>query len=54
MIRGKGKNKKPEIHDGIVRWFYDDVGDEDEYTKIAKEIWEAWIASIKNVNCNDW
>ncbi len=24
MIRGKGKNKKPEINDGIVRWYYED------------------------------
>ena len=32
------------IHEEFLRWFYDDVGDEDEYTEIAKEIWEAWIA----------
>ena len=30
------------IHEEFLRWFYDDVGDEDEYTEIAKEIWDAW------------
>jgi len=31
------------IHEEFIRWFYDDVGDETEYTDVAKEIWDAWI-----------
>jgi hypothetical protein len=33
------------IHEEFLRWFYDDVGDEDEYTEIAKKIWDAWMHS---------
>ena len=32
------------IHEEFLRWFYDDVGDEDEYTDVAKEIWDLWKA----------
>jgi hypothetical protein len=40
------------IHEEFLRWFYDDVGDEDEYTEIAKEIWGAWAAfGKKSLNC---
>jgi hypothetical protein len=39
------------IHEEFLRWFYfyDDVGDEDEYTEIAKEIWELWVGRGKNI-----
>ena len=41
------------IHEEFLRWFYDDVGDENEYTEIAKEIWEAWIAFGNNERQTD-
>lgn len=31
------------IHEEFIRWFYDNVGSESEYTDVAKEIWETWI-----------
>ena len=37
------------IHEEFLRWFYDDVGDEDEYTEIAKEIWELWVDRGKKI-----
>jgi hypothetical protein len=37
------------IHEEFLRWFYSDVGDEHEYTGIAKEIWDAWVAFGKKM-----
>lgn len=31
------------IYEEFIRWFYDDVGSESEYTEVAKEIWNTWI-----------
>ncbi len=31
------------IYEEFIRWFYDDVGSESEYTDAAKEIWNAWV-----------
>jgi len=31
------------IYEEFVRWFYNDVGNETEYTEAAKEIWDAWV-----------
>lgn len=31
------------IYEEFLRWFYNDVGNEIEYTEIAKEIWSVWI-----------
>lgn len=31
------------IHEEFIRWLYDGIGEEDEYTNIAKDIWNAWM-----------
>jgi len=33
------------VYEEFVRWFYDDVGEEEEYTEVAKEIWKVWVGS---------
>jgi len=33
------------IYEEFIRWFYDDVGSESEYTEVAKEIWDTWISN---------
>jgi hypothetical protein len=30
------------IYEEFIRWFYDDVGNESEYTEVAAEIWDVW------------
>jgi hypothetical protein len=30
------------IYEEFIRWFYDDVGSESEYTVVAAEIWDVW------------
>lgn len=37
------------IHEEFLRWFCDDVGDEDEYTEISKVIWKLWVDRGKKI-----
>jgi hypothetical protein len=34
------------IYQEFIRWFYDDVGNESEYTDVAKEIWVLWTEHL--------